>query len=161
MVAGVTLLTAGAGLDWALSVKDNAAVLPPPGGGLVTETGIWPAGMPAVGTRIVIDVAETVEGEKLALPKLTLEVALKLLPFNVSETTSPTVALVGAMLVSTGWEFVGVSLMVCGSGGGGDWPPPGPGLLTPMLSPPLPPDPCALADTGCTARCSNCCSAAG
>jgi hypothetical protein len=60
---------------------------------------------------------------------------LKLLPFSVNTSSEAPVSIsVGNMFRSIGTAFDGTRWLVAGFAGGGELPPPGPGLLTPILN---------------------------
>ncbi len=103
--AGETLPIEGSGFNWPLTWKVNAMLAPPPGAGLLTDTGTDP-GLSAIdGMTTVIDVEVVLAGENELLPKITLDVPLKLFPLRVNVTLEPIGAVVGEMLTSTGTAF--------------------------------------------------------
>src|SRR5262249_47114051 len=113
-------------------------VVPAPGFVTVTATGPGEVRLLA-GMVTVIEVPFEVRGEDCRLPKLMIDVALKLFPLrlNVSDAL-PAFACVGEMLSSTGGMFCGVSVPAPGTTNA--FPPPGGSLV--ILT---------LKSTGCTA----------
>jgi len=136
MEAGDTLLTAGTGFDADVTWNASAPLIPPPGAGLETLTGTFPATSSAdagMMTTIVVEVTDA--GATWIPPKLTVDVPLKLFPDKVSGKLLPTGILVGEMLDNTGTPFcIASPIGLTTPGGGPEDPPPGPGLLTPRLN---------------------------
>src|SRR5438552_14547063 len=89
------------------------AVVPAPGFVTVTPTDPGVARLLG-GMLTVIDVPSDVRGDCCKLPKLMIDVALKLLPLNVNVIEAlPALICVGEMLRSTGGMFCGVSWFPC------------------------------------------------
>src|SRR5215813_1866921 len=115
-----------------------AGVVPAPGFVTVTATGPGAVRLLA-GIEIVIDVPFEVRGEYSWLPKLMIDVALKLFPLKLKVSDAlPAFACVGVILSSTGVRFCGVSVPAPGSTIA--FPPPGGSLVA-----------LTLKSTGCTA----------
>lgn len=137
----------GAGLGAEVMVNVATWLVPPPGAGLVTRTGTVPGlliaegGMNAVSRFGVLELGETAKP-----PNTIVESPLKFAPLKARVKPPLLVGkLVGEMLDNTGTPFVcpivGIALVQLM--GPGAAPPPGPGLLTPNVSPPgvvVPPD---------------------
>jgi hypothetical protein len=130
--AGETLVTLGTGLAGAVTVNTSELLLPPPGAGLETLTGVPPTATRALlGIITVMAVLLLLTGDKSRPPNWMLALAAKLFPDKVRKKLGlPTAAVVGAMLAKTGTELVGTVKAIRGGDEG-----PGPGLLTPMLNP--------------------------
>src|SRR2546425_972770 len=105
---GVTLVIDGEGFSRSNTVNVRACVVPPPGGGFVTETVTEPAFNSAAGMITVIEVAVAVAGECEFVPKLITDVALKLFPLRLRRSSEALAEIcVGSMLIKTGTAFCG------------------------------------------------------
>ena len=133
--AGPTLETTGGGFGLSLTVNFRGCVNPPPGVGFLTLTSFSPADNSFAGIIAVIDVRVVDCGEYELEPKLMIDVPLKLFPLNVKVNEPvPKPISVGEMLTNTGVTFCAKIRVADGSAGGGESPPPGGGLKTPIVN---------------------------
>ena len=100
---GLTPVIAGAELETAPTRSVRMALVPPPGGGFVTNTERFPVTNALAGTTVVIEVGVEVVGEFCSAPMLMIEVPLKLLPLKVSVSGPPEAGVsAGEILIRTG-----------------------------------------------------------
>jgi hypothetical protein len=126
-LAGVSVAIAGTGL---FTVNICAAVVPPPGEGLVTVTFTGPPTVNCAPGIVMVRVAPPFDAVPPVFPlepKFTMDPAMKFVPVSVRFTGWPATPLVGLMDASVGTGFGALAIVNTKFD---DVPPPGAALVT-------------------------------